>query len=150
MFLAAGALAQYVAPQYGIPAALCIAVIGLLLIHDANRKETSLDSYALTTEQYSTLSLPDYSEEWGHFVKINDALIKLQSASLDQVKELLDIIQHERVYLYDPLMNSLLDDITFLTDQWTKLGSAPEGLSPLISKVITGLSNRMHKRYRRS
>ena len=39
MFLALGLIAQYVVPQYGIPIALTVAVIGFFIIRNADKRE---------------------------------------------------------------------------------------------------------------
>jgi hypothetical protein len=93
VFLAPGMLAQYVSPQYGIPAALVIMVIGFTLVHQSSREATLPYDNLLTIQHDDIVAPPpDYSEEWGHFNKINDALVRLQSASLDQARELTGII----------------------------------------------------------
>ncbi|MFC1936936.1 hypothetical protein ACFLWY_00080 [Chloroflexota bacterium] len=150
VFLGAGVVAQYVLPQYGVPIALVIIVIGFILINNANREASTLYSDLPPIGQDSTAPLPDYSEEWSHFDKINDAIVKLQSASLGQAKELSSVIQHERMYLDDSQLQSILDKLVFEVDQWARLGVTPEGLSPLIPMIISSLINRMHRRYRRS
>ena len=40
-----------------------------------------------------------YPEEWKHYNKINEAIIKMQDTSEGQIRELLDIIERERVIL---------------------------------------------------
>ena len=39
MFLALGSIAQYVAPQYGIPIALVVAGAGFIIMRNADKKE---------------------------------------------------------------------------------------------------------------
>ena len=96
-----------------------------------------------------TSHLSDYTSEWEHFDKIKEAVLEMQTASLEETKRLLGVIQRERVYLDDVQLQSVLENLVFLVGEWAKLGVTPEGFSPLIPKVISGISNRMHKRYGR-
>lgn len=49
MFLGLGAIAQYVAPQYGIPIALAIAAVGFYIIRKADEREASTRDVELKT-----------------------------------------------------------------------------------------------------
>ena len=150
MFLGFGAIAQYVAPQYGIPVALAVAATGFVLIYRSNRESNleASNSSLLTVDNAG--SSPDYSKEWEHFDKINDAIIRLQSATIAEASELTNLIQRERVYLDDSNIQDILDKLVFEVDQWAKIGVTPDSLSPLIPLMISRLSSLMHKRYKRS
>lgn len=88
-----------------------------------------------------------YHEEWDHFEKIKEAIIKLQYASLEEALELFDEIERERVTLDDEDIQRRLTALIALERKMQKFGDKipPE----LVAKLIDLLSRRMHKRYKR-
>lgn len=89
-----------------------------------------------------------YSEEWEHFNKIKEAIIKLQYATGGEVGELLDLITGERVTLDDSRLQKNLDEFIEAIHETMNLGlSVPHYL---INPVISRTSRRMNKRYKRN
>lgn len=102
---------------------------------------------ALTSS--SSVVLTDYTNEWEHFDRIKEAMLKVSSASTEQAKNLSDIIQRERVYLDDAILQEQLEKFVSLLDGIASLKIPTYGLQPMIPKVISEISKRMNKRYKR-
>ena len=94
-----------------------------------------------------------YSEEWEHFHKIKEAILKLQHVSEGhvsegQVGELLDLITRERVTLDDSGLQKYLDDFIEAIHETVNLGlDIPHSM---INPIISRTSKRMNKRYKRN
>jgi hypothetical protein len=88
-----------------------------------------------------------HAEEWAHFEKIKEAIIKLQYASPQQALELFDEIERERVTLDDDDIQHRLTSLIALERKMQKFNIKipPEH----VAKLIDMLSRRMHKRYKR-
>ena len=88
-----------------------------------------------------------HAEEWVHFEKIKEAIIKLQYAPLEQALELFDEIERERVTLDDDDIQHRLTSLIALERKMQKfdIKMPPEH----VAKLIDLLSRRMHKRYKR-
>jgi len=87
------------------------------------------------------------AEEWAHFEKIKEAIIKLQYAPSEQALELFDEIERERVTLDDDDIQHRLTALIILEREMREFDDRipPEE----VAKLIDLLSRRMHKRYRR-
>ena len=89
-----------------------------------------------------------YSEEWEHFNKIKEAIIKLQHVSEEQIGELLDLITRERVTLDDSGLQEYLDEFIEAIHETVDLGmDIPHSM---ITPIISRTSRRMNKRYKRN
>jgi len=88
-----------------------------------------------------------HAEEWAHFEKIKEAIIKLQYASSQQALELFDEIESERITLDDDDIQHRLTSLIVLEREMREFDDKipPEE----VAKVIDLLSRRMHKRYKR-
>ena len=88
-----------------------------------------------------------HAEEWAHFEKIKEAIIKLQYAPLEQALELFDEIERERVTLDD---DDIQHRLTSLIALERKMQEFDDKIPPEhVAKLIDLLSRRMHKRYKR-
>ena len=88
-----------------------------------------------------------HAEEWAHFEKIKDAIIKLQYAPSKQALELFDEIESERITLDD---DDLQHRLTSLIALERKMQEFDDKIPPEhVAKLIDLLSRRMHKRYKR-
>ena len=87
-----------------------------------------------------------YPEEWKHFNKTKEAIIELQHPSDSTIRELLDIIQSERVTLDDSKLQDDLDQFIEAVQEAIELNMS---ISPLITQIINLTSKRMNKRYKR-
>jgi hypothetical protein len=88
-----------------------------------------------------------HAEEWAHFERIKEAIIKLQYAPSQQALELFDEIESERVTLDDDDIQHRLTSLIVLEREMREFDDKipPEE----VAKVIDLLSRRMHKRYKR-
>jgi hypothetical protein len=88
-----------------------------------------------------------YAEEWAHFEKIKEAIIKLQYAPLEQALEIFDEIERERVTLDD---DDIQHRLTSLIALERKMQEFDDKIPPEhVAKLIDLISRRMHKRYER-
>ncbi len=86
-----------------------------------------------------------YSEEWNHYHKIKESIIRLQHPSGIKIRELLDIIERERVTLDDSKLQNDLDEFIAAVQESVDLYMS----IPPITQVINRTSRRMNKRYPR-
>jgi hypothetical protein len=88
-----------------------------------------------------------HAEEWVHFEKIKEAIIKLQYAPSEKALELFDEIERERVTLDD---DDIQHRLTSLIALERKMQEFDDKIPPEhVAKLIDLLSRRMHKRYKR-
>jgi len=87
-----------------------------------------------------------YPEEWEHYNKIKEAIIKLQHAHEGQIGELLDLITRERVTLNDSELQDNLNEFISAVQETVQLHMS----MPSITEVISRTSKRMNKRYKRN
>ncbi len=117
----------------------------------AEIKPLTKDQFNQENEGYERIDIVDsqgkYSEEWGHYDKIKEAIINLQYISDEQVRELLDIITRERVTLDDSSLQKYLDEFIEAIHETMSLGLCIPHY--LINPVISRTSRRMNKRYKR-
>jgi hypothetical protein len=89
-----------------------------------------------------------YAEQWQHFERMKEAIIKLQYVLPEERRKLLDTIENERVFLDDTeLQYSLKLFIRIITEKF--LDTNLPVFHDIINEEISRETKQMNKRYKR-
>ena len=88
-----------------------------------------------------------YSEEWGHYERIKEAIISLQHVSVEQRIQLLNEIERERVTLGDGKLQDTLNKFIAAIQEDTHLGMTVSHEE--VMEAVEATSKRMNNRYQR-
>lgn len=147
---------------YYVLAGSLLAIGLFLLIVDIRRekKQTFNVTKVMIANPETTMVIPttlteNYDEQWGHYDKIKEAILGLQVAYdsqgavlTDVIRELLNTIQRERVYLDDSELQDQLDQFVDVVEECVYIGIPVDSL--IANKIIGGTASRMNKRYKRN
>jgi hypothetical protein len=89
-----------------------------------------------------------YSEEWKHYERIQEAIIALQHARVEERGSWLDQIESERVTLDDKESQERLS--TFIAAEEESAEFDLNVDSSVVDRIISDTSRRMNKQYKRS
>jgi hypothetical protein len=88
-----------------------------------------------------------FAEKWQCYMKIAEAIIATQFASLEQRRKLMADITRQRIYLNDEYINKELDEFAVHEIECTRLGVSVHNW--FITQTIDRTSRYMNKKYKR-
>lgn len=114
-------------------------------IYPLIRRNKQLVNTSITNENPNKLER--YTEEWKHYDKYKEAIISMEGVDENKVRELLRVVEHERVYLDDGELQNITDLFIGAVNECLEFEVPVD--NSLVNKIISISSRRMNKRYKR-